>query len=287
VSVACDGVPYFDVFDPRFDDFGVPAAVRGAINFKIADYREFIKLHQLVNFDMGKFQEQIKDTVVWLVKEVIANAPNDGGIPIVQIERHIGKVNALVEERIIPALRDSYGVSVTRVDVSGIEIDKSSEGYKKLQSLTQNKASVFTQAAASIVDTMGTHRTGAKRIAQTKKEEGKQVDPIIDIGEVGKNVTDAIGGAAGAIGGFFSGLGKPKEATPPPIPTVKFYAVQNGAQAGPFNMRELAELVGDGRLDESTLVWKDGMPGWEEAGGVDELKQLFGSQNEATPPPIE
>ena len=41
MSVACNGVPYFDVFDPRFDDFGVPTAVRGAINFKIADYREF------------------------------------------------------------------------------------------------------------------------------------------------------------------------------------------------------------------------------------------------------
>ena len=31
------GVPYFDIYDPRFMDFGVPVAVRGTISFKIAD----------------------------------------------------------------------------------------------------------------------------------------------------------------------------------------------------------------------------------------------------------
>ena len=29
------GVPFFDVYDPRFNDFGVPVAVRGTISFKI------------------------------------------------------------------------------------------------------------------------------------------------------------------------------------------------------------------------------------------------------------
>ena len=41
------GVPFFDVYDPRFTDFGIPLAVRGTVNFKIDDYREFIKLHRL------------------------------------------------------------------------------------------------------------------------------------------------------------------------------------------------------------------------------------------------
>ena len=32
-------IPYFDVYDPRFLDFGVPVAVRGSITFNITDYR--------------------------------------------------------------------------------------------------------------------------------------------------------------------------------------------------------------------------------------------------------
>ena len=43
------GVPYFDIFDSRFPDYGVPTAVRGTISFKITDYKEFIKLHRLDN----------------------------------------------------------------------------------------------------------------------------------------------------------------------------------------------------------------------------------------------
>lgn len=49
------GVPFFDVYDPRFADFGVPVAVRGTISFGIADYREFIKLHRLSSFNLDDF----------------------------------------------------------------------------------------------------------------------------------------------------------------------------------------------------------------------------------------
>ena len=52
------GVPYFDLFDPRFLDFGVPVAVRGSISFQIADYQEFVRLHKLENFDLEDFQRQ-------------------------------------------------------------------------------------------------------------------------------------------------------------------------------------------------------------------------------------
>ena len=39
------GIPYFDVFDPRFMDFAVPMAVRGTLTFNITDYKGFIKLN--------------------------------------------------------------------------------------------------------------------------------------------------------------------------------------------------------------------------------------------------
>lgn len=47
------GVPFFDVYDPRFLDFGVPTAVRGTISFKISDYQEFIKLHKKVGMSIA------------------------------------------------------------------------------------------------------------------------------------------------------------------------------------------------------------------------------------------
>lgn len=274
------GVPYFDIFDPRFTDYGIPTAVRGSINFRITDYREFVRLHRLDSFDMDTFQRQVKDTVVRLVKEIVTNIPSNDGIPAVQIERHLAEINALVEAKLALALRESYGVTVTRSDISSIEIDKNSQGYKKLESLTQNKANVIVHAAANIVDTMGTHKVGAKRIAETNKQEGKQIDSGGGLDDFGKTVSSAIGGVADAIGGFFSGFGKSKEVTPPPIPTVKYYVVQDDFHTGPFNMKELEELVAAGKIERDTLVWKDGMDDWEEAAGIADLGGLFGGDEE-------
>lgn len=271
------GVPYFDVFDPRFLDFGVPTAVRGSINFRIADYREFIKLHRLENFDMAQFQLQVKDAIVRYVKSIVSNAPDKSGIPVMQMERQISEINALVEAELGAALRNDFGVSVTRVDISDIELDKTSSGYKKLQSLTQNKAAVFTQAAANIVDTMSTHHVGAKRIVKTVKEEGAPTDKAIDIGAVGKKVSSAFSGA-------LSGL-KNKKNTPPPIPTVQFFVAIDGKQAGPFDIASLKAMYNEGNFTEDSLVWKEGMKNWEKAGMVKELKEIF-STSPSVPPAI-
>ncbi|MBQ3460966.1 MAG: SPFH domain-containing protein [Solobacterium sp.] len=271
------GVPYFDVFDPRFLDFGVPTAVRGSINFRIADYREFIKLHRLDNFDMAQFQSQVKDAIIRHVKSIVSNAPSKSGIPVVQMERQISEINALVETEIGTALREDFGVSITRVDISDIELDKNSAGYKKLQALTQNKAAVFANAAANIVDTMGTHRIGAKRISQTVKEEGKPVEKAIDIGAMGKKVSSAFSGA-------LSGL-KNKKATPPPLPISQYSVAVDGKQTGPFDMSALIQMFRDGALTKESLVWKEGMKNWEKAGSVKELSSIF-EEDLSQPPAI-
>ena len=260
------GVPYFDIFDPRFLDFGVPTAVRGSVNFRIADYREFIKLHRLESFDMRQFQRQVKDAIIRYVKSVVSNAPAKSGIPVMQIERQLSEINALVEADLGTALRNDFGVAVTRVDISDIEIDKTSPGYKKLLSLTQNKVAVFTQAAANIVDTMGTHREGAKRIIKNLKDE-IPADKTISIEAVGKKVSSAFSDA-------ISGL-KNKKTTPPPIPSLQFYIAIGGKQAGPFDIEKLKEMFEEGNFSEGSLVWKEGMKEWVKAGTLKELDDVL------------
>ena len=142
------GVPYFDVYDPRFADFGVPVAVRGTISFKIADYREFIKLHRLTTFNLDDFQRQIKDSVTRYVKDVVANAPASHNIPLVQIESKTAQINDVIELDIGERLKDSFGVIVSGVDVSSIELEKSSSGYRELMSVTKDIAGATAQAEA-------------------------------------------------------------------------------------------------------------------------------------------
>lgn len=140
------GVPFFDVYDPRFEDFGVPVAVRGTISFKISDYRQFIKLHRLNSFNLVDFQNQIKDAVARYVKDVVANAPAANNIPLVQIEAKTAQINDVVEINIKDRLQEDFGVTVSGVDVAAIELDKSSEGYRQLMSVTKDVAVAKVQA---------------------------------------------------------------------------------------------------------------------------------------------
>ena len=140
------GVPFFDVYDPRFEDFGVPVAVRGTISFKISDYRQFIKLHRLNSFNLVDFQNQIKDAVARYVKDVVANAPAANNIPLVQIEAKTAQINDVVEINIKDRLQEDFGVTVSGVDVAAIELDKSSEGYRQLMSVTKDVATAKVQA---------------------------------------------------------------------------------------------------------------------------------------------
>ena len=139
-------VPFFDVYDPRFEDFGVPTAVRGTISFKIDDYKEFIKLHRLSEFNLEDFQSQIKDVVARYVKDEVANAPSVNNIPLVQLETKISVINDEVELYVKERLKEDFGVVVTGVDIGTIELDKSSDGYKQLMSVTKDVTSATIKA---------------------------------------------------------------------------------------------------------------------------------------------
>ena len=148
------GVPFFDVYDPRFADFGVPVAVRGTISFHIEDYREFIKLHRLNSFNLEDFQKQIRDTVSRYVKDIVANAPAANNIPVIQIESKTAQINDAIEFDLAERLKETFGVVVSGVDIGAIEIDKSSDGYARLMAVTRNvtTATVQAQTAANIKD---------------------------------------------------------------------------------------------------------------------------------------
>lgn len=162
-------VPYFDIYDSRFLDFGVPTAVRGKISFRIADYREFIKLHRLAEFDLKTFQDQVKSAVAKYVKSVVANIPADKNIPVVQIERQIDTINELVEPRIQERFAKDFGVDVTAVDISAIEIDKTSQGYMQLKAVTQDvtSATIQAQTEVNIKNLKDTQRINAENMEET------------------------------------------------------------------------------------------------------------------------
>lgn len=170
------GVPFFDVYDPRFLDYGVPVAVRGTISFGISDYNEFVKLHRLSTFTLNDFEKQIRDAVCRYVKDAVANAPAAHNIPVVQIESKLGMINDAVEIDLSNRLKETFGVAVSGVDISVIEIDKLSAGYRQLIAITKNVTAVTMQAqtAASIKDIHDKQRIEAEHYQESLRVQREE-----------------------------------------------------------------------------------------------------------------
>lgn len=171
-------VPFFDVYDPRFLNFGVPVAVRGTISFRVEDYRKFIKLHRLNTFNLDDFQKQIKDAVSRYVKDVVANAPAANNIPVIQLESKTAQINDAVEYDLAERLKESFGVTVSGLDIGAIDVDKGSEGYARLMAVTRNvtTATVQAQAEADIKNIHDKQRIEAEHYEETlriQREEGQ------------------------------------------------------------------------------------------------------------------
>lgn len=177
------GVPYFDVFDPRFLDFAVPMAARGSLKFNITDYKAFIKLHRLINFDLEDFKSQIKDAVVKYTKGFITNVPSDNGIPVLQIERKVLEIGDMIQVRLKADFENDFGVNLKRFDLSTIEPDKESEGYRSLMRVTkdQQTKTVEAQTNVGIKNMQDMQSINAKNMEETlriQREEAQRAQRL-------------------------------------------------------------------------------------------------------------
>jgi membrane protease subunit (stomatin/prohibitin family) len=354
------GVPYFPMFDPRLPDHPVDVAVRGAITFRIGDYKQFAGLYALVDFDMAKFQTQIKNSIIDHVQGSMMDIQVKLGRPLAQINAYRREIKGILQEDLSSSLLNTFGVILTELNISAIEIDRESEGYSRLAKLTKDmtETKIETQQELGIrgmQDTYAMQKEGLEAMQginlenmaesnRINREEGQYAQHMqTDMGgfalhqlhqqeEIAKASTAAMGqmgqgagvsmgggaggfnpgammagmamggavgqGMAGMMGNVFNQMGQQMPgqtpppmpgaapAAPPPLPLASSYSIAvNGQTYGPYDMNALSQMVSAGQFNAQSMVWCDGMAGWQAAGTVQELAPLFASSPLPPPPP--
>lgn len=327
------GIPYFDVFDPRFMDFAVPMSARGTITFNVTDYKGFIKLNRLINFELDDFNKQIKDAVTKYIKGIITNIPSDKGIPVLQMEKKLLEINDLIAAYLKPRMENDFGVNMKGFDLATIDVDKESQGYAELRKVTAEQTTKTTVAQTDVniknmSDMQGINALNMEETLRIQREEAQRAQKLqtetnfigahalnqqtevlktgaeslgnmgnMDMGGGGGGMNPAgmmtgmmMGGAMGnQMAGMMNNMGQnmnQQQNTPPPPPQIQYSVSVNGQTAGPFNWQQLQQMVQNGQLSKNTHVWKQGMAGWEVAGNVQELANLFGAVPPPPPPPM-
>ena len=185
------GIPYFDVFDPRFMDFAVPMAVRGTLTFNVTDYKGFIKLNRLINFELDDFKKQIKDAITKYIKGVVTNIPADNGMPVLQMERKILEINDLVAKHLGTRLETDFGVNMKGLDIANLEVDKEAEGYAELRKVTaeQTTKTVGAQTDVNIKNLQDIQEINATNMEETLRIQREEAQRQQKLQTEGQNLS--------------------------------------------------------------------------------------------------
>jgi len=297
------GIPYFDVFDLRFPDLGVPCAVRGTLTFNITDYKNFIKHNRLINFSLDDFKNQVKDFFIRKAKSVVLNITSETGIPAMQLETRIDQISDYLKSKLTDSLSDDFGVNLKRIDIGTIELDKEHPHYQQLRRSTVDQQTKLIDATTDIEITnrllqvqgknINVHQINlqadvAKTAAESLGQLGGGMGGDGGMNPAGMMAGMVMGGAvgsgmAGMMGNMMHGVNQPQQIPPPP-PIVQYFIALNGQQSGSFSLVQLQQMVQNGSFTKDHHIWKQGMPEWILASEDQELSKLFSVV--LPPPPI-
>ncbi|KGO93744.1 SPFH domain-containing protein [Flavobacterium subsaxonicum] len=303
------GIPYFDVFDNRFPDLGVPCAVRGSLTFNITNIANFIKLYRLVNFELSDFKDQIEDFFTRKIKSIVLNIPAETGLPVMQLERRLDDINTYLQAKLATDLELDFGINLKRIDINAIELDDTDANYRQLKGATVDQQTRFTGAKTDVeITNMGDlariQRKDIEMGVEGKNFTVHQVDLQADILKTAANNLGAMGNINLGNGGGFSPLGIATGMavggamgnqmggmmgnitnTPPPPPAITWHIALNGQQSGPYTVAQLQEFALSGQFTPDHFVWKQGMQNWEAASAAAGVSQVFAQVPPPPPPP--
>lgn len=303
-------VPYFDVFDPRFENLAVPVSVHGSLVYSVDNIHKFNAINKTQNINDGVFAQKLKDQIVKYVKGVVTNAPSDHMIQVLQLERKILEISDLVQRLVTPQIESNFGINVRSIDISQIMVDKQSRGYRELKAVTADIERETLQTRSSLNldamkrqqemnlgsqeemqrmqlenqrETMRIQREEMQRAARLQTETNflgaHQANLNADVSK-----TQSMFGQQRATAPQMPGMGGMPQMPggmpqmPGMPPQVQYMVGVNGQPAGPFGWNQLQQMVQGGQLTQQSQVWKQGMPQWAMAGQVQELQPLFMGQ---------
>lgn len=271
-------IPFFDVFDPRFENFAVPVAVQIELLFTVDDIAQFNRINKAQSVSDSMFQDKVRGQITKYIKDVITKAPSDYRISVLQMEQEIVELSALIQQKVSPQIEKLFAINVRSLDILEITVDKRSRGYCELKAVT-------TELERDSLKRKQEMNLGGQEELQRMKLEHQRETMRIQREELQRasrlqTETNFLGAHQANLNAGLLNTTQPQgRAMVPPMPgaapQVQYMVGINGQQVGPCDWNLLQQLVQQGLLTHKTYVWKQGMSQWMLAGDIQELAPLF------------
>lgn len=267
------------VEDPKYGVI-LPMRAYGQYGFRVGDARLFLTtlLGAFPSFTDDQIKQYFRGKVMSTIGSQIGTLFNER-ISFLNISAHLEDLSEAARLKIIPAM-EKYGIVLETFYFESLNVPEEDPSFIKLKQIKEKSAELNVvgrdiyqlDKSMDVLKTAAANEGAGSAIMQSGMGIG-----------MGMLVGTQIGQQAGQM---LTQMPVAGSAAPPPIPGAQplaFFVVANGQQTGPFPLAVLQQMVGAGSFAPASLVWRQGMAGWQAASAVPELAGLFAT---ATPPPI-
>ncbi len=255
--------------DPEFGPVRLRAF--GTYVVKISEPARFIR--EIVgtdgHFTLEKVTEQLRNLIITRFSDLLGGR----NISILDLTSSYDELSLVLTKIISPEFLE-YGLDITKLLVENISfpteveeaMDKRSsmgivgnlDNYFKFQSANAMELAANNQGGDSASGVgMGMGFAMANLMAESMKSNSGQGD-----------------------GNFPSILTPP---APPAIePVVEYYIAGKGKRVGPLELKVIIRNIRKEKIKPTTLIWRQGLDGWQRADTIEEMRASFKS----VPPPL-
>jgi membrane protease subunit (stomatin/prohibitin family) len=258
------------VRDPDFKMVQVRA--NGLCIVRIADPEIFLR--EVIGTDSSVEAEEITELLRRVITLAFSDMVMESGLGAIDLQGRQVELSAKLRDFVQERVDDEFGLEITSVTMN-ISLPE-----EITQAMTRGVARGVEEGGyahnVGDVQRLQQVRAADAMLAAAENEGGSAMGDAMQMGmgvamagQMTEQMRNATGGGAAPAG-------------PPPLPGQALYHVDVGGQpGGPYAVAQLQQLVAEGQLTATTLVWTNGMAAWTQAAAVPELASLF-----AAPPPI-
>jgi len=244
-------------------DFGI-VRVRAFGNYvmRVKDPAKFLKEIVGTNgkFTTDEITEQLKSMALTRFTDFLGESK----IPVLDLAAQYDEISKGVMTKLGPEFEE-YGIEITKFLVENISLPPEVEAAmdKRASMGAIGNLNAFTQYQTAV---------GIEEAAKNPS------------GNAGAGIGMGMGFAMANQMGQNMGQQQQQQAPPPP-PMIQYFVSVNGQQQGPYPEQTLMQMLQQGTFTRESLVWKQGMAQWAQAGQVAELANVFNSVPPPPPPP--
>ncbi|HYE96675.1 MAG TPA: SPFH domain-containing protein [Rubricoccaceae bacterium] len=246
--------------DPEFGPLRLRAF--GTYAFRVGDPAALIR--EIVgtdgHFQAGDLANQLRNLIVARFTDVLAESK----LAALDLAANYDELGGFVLKRIEEEFK-GYGIHITSLLVENISLPP------EVEQVLDKRTSM------GIVGDLGayTQFQAAQAMEKAAENPGGMAAGGMGMG-MGFAMANQMSQGMGAQGG-----------TPPPLPQGRqFHVAADGQSQGPYDLQTLRTQAQSGRLTRETMVWSQGMEGWQPAGELDALREVFAAVPPPPPPPV-